>query len=104
MTDQEIIKSLKQACEGFRMCRVHFQKEPYSRLIHPHGIAYTRKREVVIVCFQVAGYSKSQKLPEFRNLMINRCERIEVLNEKFKAHPKFNPLDHQYLDWMFHVE
>src|ERR1044072_4535512 len=73
MTSKEIIAILKKACDGSYVCEAQFRKEPSTRIIHPHGICETRRYEPVIVCVQTGGYSKSKKLPEFRNLPLEKC-------------------------------
>jgi hypothetical protein len=103
MTEEEIIRTIKQACDARLVCEVYSSKEPARRIIHPHGICETRKHEPVIVCMQVGGYSKSKKLPEFRNLPLLKCEEVVITERKFRVHPAFNPLDEQYQHWRFHV-
>lgn len=103
MTETEIINAIKKACDNRKVCEAILIGEPSKRIIHPHGICNTRRLESVIVCVQVGGYSKSKKFPEFRNLLLDKCEEVVILEKKFRVDPNFNPDDEQYRDWRFHV-
>lgn len=103
MQQEEIINTLKKACEERKFCRVQLTKEPSARIVQPHGICNCRRQKPVLVCVQTSGYSKSGKLPQFRNLPLDSCEEVEILDKKFRIHPNFDPLDGQYDEWLFHV-
>lgn len=80
------------------------QGEPAARRIHPHGVAHTTRLEEVVVAVQVGGYSKTAAaLPGFRNLSLARVQHVQLHTRTFKPDPDFNPLGHQYHDWVFHV-
>jgi hypothetical protein len=104
MTETEIINTIKKACDNRKACEAILMGEPSGRIIHPHGICNTRRLEPVIVCVQVGGYSsKPKELPQFRNLSLDKCEEVVILEKKFRVDQNFNPDDEQYRDWLFHV-
>jgi len=77
--------------------------ESYPRTIHPYGVCQTSRGNMIIVCWQVAGFSGSGQLPAYKSLKIDQCERLEILTQKFIPQSNFNPADPLYKRWMFHV-
>jgi hypothetical protein len=104
MTAQQIVDIVKTACKERNVCKANFVDESSARIINPLGVCLTSKRELLIVCIQSGGYTKSGGLPEFKNLPVDKCTRIEKMKETFKLNKGFNPKSKQYNMWLFHVD
>ena|SRR5436190_15964588 len=104
VTTSEIIDTIKLACKESKIVKARLQDEPAVRIIHPFGVCLTTKRELIIVCWQIGGYTKSGALPQYRNIMINDCVHAEMMAQTFKVHAAFNPDSKQYDTWLFHVK
>ncbi|MEO1255045.1 MAG: hypothetical protein AAFY41_09190 [Bacteroidota bacterium] len=100
---QEIIKLLWTASDGRKACRVSLRNEPLPRVIQPYGVCQTSKKKIVVVCKQIAGFTKAGGMEGYRNLILNRIKEVEILDEDFFVSNDFNPQDHQYLEWVYHV-
>lgn len=92
-----------EASERRRICSIKLKNEPSPRIIHPHGICQSPTGTVVLVSFQVSGYSKGGKLPGYRNLPILECAKFKILDTHFIKRHDFNPDDTQYGEWVFHI-
>lgn len=99
----EIIRSLWEASESESACRITLQKEPFPRLAHPYGVCKTSANKIVLVCTQVAGFTKAGGEAGYRNLKLERIEAVEILDEHFQKRNDFNPLDSQYKEWVYHI-
>lgn len=100
---EEIIKILWKASDEKRTCRITLKKEPLPRLIHPYGVCKTSANKIVLVCTQIAGFTKAGGKAGYRNLMLERVQEVEVLEEHFVKQEDFNPLDTQYKKWIYHI-
>jgi hypothetical protein len=103
MTHDEIMQTLREACAGKYVCRVHFKDEPDDRVIHPYGVCFSKKDKLLIVAVLAKGYSESKNQSGYRNFFFENCEHIEALYDSFDVDPGFNPFSDQYSGWLFHV-
>ena len=100
---EELIQQLYTASEGRKQCRITLKGEPFPRLIHPYGVCTTSRNKIVLVCQQVAGFTKAGRTAGFRNLDFQRVEEVEVLDNTFQPDASFNPEDTQYKEWVYHI-
>ncbi len=100
---EPFIQQLHEASKGRNACRITLKGEPFPRVIHPYGVCQTSGNKVVIVCQQVAGFTKAGRTAGFRNLQFTKLESIEVLDEKFQLDEGFQPQDVQYKEWVYHI-
>jgi hypothetical protein len=49
------------------------------------------------------GFTKPGGVAGFRNLVLENCDEIEMLEMHFKQQESFNPKDPQYKEWVFHI-
>jgi hypothetical protein len=103
MTHQEIMQTLREAIEERWICRVQMKGEPETRMICPHGVGFSNKDKLMIVCTQIKGFSESHTPASYRNLLYENCEYVELLDHHFTIDPGFNPYSPQYSQWLFHV-
>ena len=103
MMIDEIARQLWEASEKKRICRIQMRGEPLSRVIHPYGICKTAVNNIVLVCWQSLGFTNAKGQPGYRNLALEDCESVEVLETNFKKREDFQPQDGQYKDWVFHI-
>jgi hypothetical protein len=103
MVHEEIMQTFRQACEERKVCRVHMKDEPEDRFINPHGVCFSNKDKLIIVCILLKGYSESHNPGNYRNLPFQNCDEVEILERTFIVDPGFNPHSDQYKRWLFHV-
>ncbi|MBT1701351.1 hypothetical protein KK083_30945 [Fulvivirgaceae bacterium PWU4] len=103
MTTEAIIEILRRACTERKVCKLHKKGEPEDRIVNPHGVHHSKNKDLVLVCIQVSGYSKSKNRSLYRNLAIQDFESVEMLSRTFTIDKDFNPDDDQYGEWLFHV-
>jgi hypothetical protein len=103
MTIEAVTQELFEASQQRRVCKLQLTGEPSGRTIHPYGICQTSKNKITVVCLQVDGFSGPGKLPSYKNLLLKDCESVEKLDLRFLVQSNFNPDDHVYKDWVFHV-
>lgn len=97
------IKLLWSASEDRKACRVVLDSEPLPRVIHPYGVCRTSKGKIVVVCQQIAGFTKAGGTEGYRNLELKRIKEVEQLDEVFQVSPDFNHEDAQYTEWVYHI-
>lgn len=56
-----------------------------------------------MVCWQKSGFSVKGQAEGYKNLQVEKCENVMVLNKKFTKRRDFNPKDDQYGVWLFHI-
>lgn len=104
MTTEAIIETLRKACAERKVCKVRKKGEPEDRVVNPHGVHHSKNKDLVLVCIQVSGYSKSKNRSLYRNLAIQDFESVEMLPRTFTIDKDFNPDGDQYGDWLFRVK
>jgi hypothetical protein len=100
---EEITQQLYEASQQKRMCRIRMRGEPLSRVIHPYGICSTSKDKIMLVCWQSLGFTSATGKPGYRNLPLQDCESVEMMDEHFIVDEGFDPEDKMYCDWVYHV-
>jgi hypothetical protein len=103
MTQEFITQQLWQAAEQRRVCKIKLRQELFVRIIHPYGICRTKHNKIVIVCWQAEGPSLGESLYGYRNLRLENCQSVELLEKTFRVQPDFNPEDPLYREWVFHI-
>lgn len=103
LTPEEVTPILFEAAQKNRACRILLSHEPFPRVIYPHGIARTSRNQIVVVCWQSLGMTKTGRGEGYRNLQLDRIMEIEVLDTHFQKRDDFNPDDGQYAEWVFHI-
>lgn len=98
-----LAQQIWEASEKKRVCSVLLKGEAAVRIVHPHGICQAPTGTVVLVCYQVDGFSKGGKLPGYRNLPVLDCVKFKILDKHFSRREDFNPEDTQYGEWVFHI-
>ncbi len=61
------------------------------RIGHPHVLYRGSTGKLVMDMYQVAGYSSSGDLPQWRMFELAGIQRVEVLEERFEPAPDYNP-------------
>ena len=103
MEIEEITHQLFVASQESKSCRISLQSEPLPRLINPYGVCQSSRNQIVLVCWQTAGFTKAGGKEGYRNLQLNRITEIDILDTSFQKRDDFNPSDIQYKDWVFHL-
>jgi hypothetical protein len=103
MTLEEITQQLWQASEDRVLCRLLLQGEPLTRTVCPYGICTTAKNQIVLVCYQIIGFTRAGGKEGYRNLLLSDIIEIETLDSRFHKRDDFNAADTQYKDWVYHL-
>jgi hypothetical protein len=93
VTIEEVTSQLYQASEKNPACRVSLNGEPIPRTACPYGICKTPRNQIVLVCWQTAGFTKAGDKEGHRNLQLDRIVELETLDWHFQKRDDFNPLD-----------
>lgn len=102
--DRSVTGKLVEATQERKVCKLWMRNEGLPRIVHPYGVCTTSRGKVVIVCWQVAGFSGSGELPSYKNLTLEKCERLELLASRFRPQQSFNPQDTLYTQWLFRIQ
>lgn len=100
---EEITQQLWEASQNKRVCRIQMRGESLNRVVHPYGICQTSANKIVLVCWQALGFTSSTGKAGYRNLMLEDCESVEILETHFQKLDDFNSEDGQYKDWVYHI-
>jgi len=73
------------------------------RTVHPQVLFLTAAGEACVDCYQVAGYSSSGGLPDWRCFGVGEIERVEVTGGSFGPAPGLNLDASKYADVLAHV-
>lgn len=103
LAPEDVAPILFEAAEKKHACRVSLSGEPFPRVVHPYGITRTARNQIVLVCWQAMGITKAGSGAGYRNLQLDRIIEIEELDLVFQKRGDFNPLDTQYVEWVFHI-
>lgn len=72
-------------------------------MVHPYGIAKTSRNQVVLVCWQSGGLTKTGGTEGYRNLQLEKIIDVEFTDWHYEKRPDFNAEDTQYKEWVFHI-
>lgn len=103
MNLEELTQQLFLASEEKRACRITLKAEPISRTVCPYGICTTSKNQIMLVCWQTAGFTKAGGKEGYRNLKLDKIIAIETLDWRFQQRADFNSQDSQYKEWVYHI-
>jgi hypothetical protein len=73
------------------------------RVVHPQVLFLTAAGELCVDCYQVAGYSSSGGLPDWRCFSAAEIERVEMAGGSFGTAPGLNLAAAKYADVLAHV-
>lgn len=104
MLNVAIQQSLHIAVQHKAVCQINIISEGKVRKLHPYGLLLNKKGKYILVCWQEGGYSKSGKLPNFRNLPIDDVGSIEITNKAFMTSEQFRPDNKMYHNWQFFAQ
>lgn len=100
---ETITKQLWAAANARSICSLKLTDEEGYRLVYPHGVFMSSRKKLMIVCWQKSGVSGKGASEGYKNLSLEKCENVMVLNKKFVKRRDFNPKDDQYGEWLFHI-
>ena len=100
---EAITKHLWGAATSRSICSVKLIGENGYRTVYPHGIFMSKQKKLTMVCWQKSGFSAKGQPEGYKNLQVEKCENVMVLNKKFTKRRDFNPKDDQYGVWLFHI-
>jgi hypothetical protein len=103
MNLEELTQQLFLASEEKRACRLTLKAEPISRTVCPYGICTTSKNQIMLVCWQTAGFTKAGGKEGYRNLQLDKIIELEMLELTFHKRDDFNADDGQYKEWVYHI-
>ena len=70
-----------------------FEYDGGRRIVEPHGMGATRAGRVVLRGFQIGGYSRSGRLPEWRLFYVDRITALQHTGVIFRPRPDFRQDD-----------
>lgn len=100
---EAITKQLWEAANARSICSLKLSDEDGYRLVYPHGVFMSSRKKLMIACWQKSGVSAKGTSAGYKNLSLEKCENVMVLNKKFIKRRDFNPQDDQYGEWLFHI-
>lgn len=100
--NHEILGAVQKASSTSTVCNLFLEGESEGRVVHIYGLFKTRQGKLMVACYQTGGPSKGP-LPEFRNFSMEKCERIELIDERFIVNKQFNASSTSYYKWIFHI-
>ncbi len=100
---EEIIKLLWSASDQKKSCRIILKKEPFPRVIHPYGVCRTSVNKIVLICKQTGGYTIGGGFEGYKNLVLDRIDIVESLDQFFEIESDFDPNSSQYKEWVYHI-
>lgn len=68
-----------------------FRYHDHSRRVEPHALGRLKDGAVVLLAWQVAGGSRSEPPPGWRNFLLTDIEGLELLAETFTPRPDYRP-------------
>ncbi len=96
-------KQLWAASNSRSICSVKLAGENGYRLIYPHGVFMSKQKKLTIACWQKSGFTLQGAAEGFKNLSLENCETVMMLNKKFYKRRDFNAADTKYGEWLFHI-
>lgn len=92
LTD-EPARALVAAIAGRNAVRLTYAKDGASRqrVGHPHVLYRDAAGRPLVDVYQVAGYSSSGRLPQWRMFALEAVAHVEVLAERFEPAHGYNP-------------
>ena len=66
-------------------------RQGHSRVVQPYGIFLTQQQKIMYCCYQLAGYSESHRIPNWRNFPVSEIEEVATTERTFTKRKDFNP-------------
>ncbi len=86
---------LKSAIQERRFVNFHYEDQPI-RKAAPHAVYYSTAGNLNLDAFQYDGYSKTGRLPDWRNFTLDKIRNLEILEETFEIAHGYNPRSSKY--------
>jgi len=81
----DVLGVLTEAVKSRRVCAMRYRDQLEARIVEPHAIYEDAAGEVIVDCFQVRGYSYSQRTPPFwRPFRVRKIAGAALLAETFE--------------------
>jgi hypothetical protein len=82
-------------CQGVKQGLVlEFTYDGYNRIVEPHCHGYSSKGNESLRAFQVAGGSKSGKVPSWKLFTVSKIGAVTKTGDRFSGtRPGYNPQD-----------
>lgn len=87
----EVEQRLIEAIAGRRVVRLSYANSGAQRVGHPHVLYRGADGTLLVDVYQVAGYSSSGRLPQWRMFEVAAIARVEVQQERFEPASDYNP-------------
>jgi hypothetical protein len=100
---EAITKQLWAASNSRNICSIKLAGENGYRMIYPHGVFMSKQKKLMIACWQKSGFTLKGAVEGFKNLSLENCENVMVLNKRFYKRRDFNPSNQMYGEWLFHI-
>ena len=97
-----VVNTLKEAIEKQKRIELIYEKSV--RIVEPYLVGVNEKNNVSLRAFQTGGYSSSGNLPAWRLFLIDKIERVEILDEKFEINSMYNPEDSKMTQILFRID
>jgi predicted DNA-binding transcriptional regulator YafY len=68
-----------------------FRYHEHSRRVEPHALGRLKDGAIVLLAWQVAGGSRSEPPPGWRNFLLTDIEDLELVAETFTPRPDYRP-------------
>jgi hypothetical protein len=96
MDERSLVEErLVEAIAKRRVVRLAYVKDRGrgQRVGHPHILYRGSSGKLVVDIYQVAGYSSSGDLPQWRMFELAAIWGVDVLEDRFEPAPDFNPVN-----------
>lgn len=89
-----------QAMQNLRLCILKDTNDN-ARVVQPYGVFLTQHHKPMYCCYQIAGYTGSGKIPNWRNFPIAEIKEVLIAERVFKKRSDFNPENKAlYYQWV----
>lgn len=80
---------IREALRERRLLAFRYHDHP--RRVEPHALGRLKEGALVLLAWQVAGGSRSEPPPGWRNFILTELGSLEVLDETFTPRPDYRP-------------
>lgn len=88
--------ALAEAIREHRVVELVYRGDRGIRVVHPHALYRTGKRGLCLDGIQVAGQTRSGRLPAWRQFHLMEIQSVRVLEARFQVAPDFEPASEKY--------
>ncbi len=82
-------EKIREALRERRLLAFRYHDHP--RRVEPHALGRLKDGAIVLLAWQVAGGSRSEPPPGWRNFLLTDIEGLELLAENFAPRPDYRP-------------